>query len=655
MAGRFSVAGVFSLKDGWTRPLDRMASATQRFTRRASLGLRRVDRSFGRAHQTIKRTAGIVGAATLAAGLAMGTLGKAGADFEQAITDVGAVGLKTRAEIKPLEDLALRLGATTKFTATESANAMEIMAKAGFDSAGIIAGVPGVLSAAAASGLEIAEVADHVSKALKGFGKETKEAGDVADVLALASSRTNSTIGSLGESLRNVASTARELKVPFEDTVAAVALLQDVGLDASVAGSAMNTMLTKLADPPAAVAKQMKKLKLSFKKDNGDMKSFAGVIDTISQAAASAGGNFDKVAFLADLVGLRGQKAASNLATLFEKGKLQELTKELENAKGSAKKMAELRMDTLKGDLTLLESAVDGVKVALFQTEGGPLRGVVKETTKWIGANKELMLSKVGEFLADLKAHQGEIWMWLKRIGKGLVVFYTLAAAVKVARVALAAFQLVMKGVEAVVWLYGKRAAVANTATKAWTLTTRGAAAAQLMLGAATKATNSGLSGMHGAIKAKGIRGALNGITSKLGKAGLLGAALAVGVGLGTWLDHEFGISDMFGKWLSDLDWLNEGVAKLGRFLGSETLVAIGEGNQRGAQARREEEARARAREQRQVISTSSRLTAHSVSETIREERSNSEVTIRDESGKAEVTRQPNTGPKLNLQPSGNF
>src|SRR5690606_28675336 len=108
-----------------------------------------------------------------------------------------------------------RLGATTKFTATEAAEAMEIMARAGFKNEEILAGVGGVLDAAAASGLEMAEVSNHVSNVLKGMGLEASQATRVADVLALASARTKSSIGSLGESMKNVASTARQFNIPL--------------------------------------------------------------------------------------------------------------------------------------------------------------------------------------------------------------------------------------------------------------------------------------------------------------------------------------------------------------------------------------------------------------------------------------------------------
>lgn len=402
MAGRFSVEAVFKAVDRVTTPVTRMQNRIGKMTRSAERGFRKLDRSMGRFLKKLKR-----GAQTLVISLALvtaaaGNVLGAGADFEQAITNVGAVSLKSRDQIAALEKQALQLGKTTKFTATQAAGAMEIMAKAGFNSQQILKATPAVLSAAAASGLEIAEVADHVSNSLKGMGLEVSEAANVADVLALASARTNSSIGSLGESIRNVASTARQLNVPFSDLVASVALLQDVGLDASVAGSAFNTMLTKMAAPTAGMVKKMKKLGISFKNANGDMLALPDVLQQLSIASKKVGGNFDQVAFLAELVGLRGQKAAANLSKLFETGRLKELTEELRNATGAADKMAKLRMNTVRGSMLLLGSAVDAVKVKIFALNEGPLKDTIDSLTAWVSANEELIASKVGEFVGDV-------------------------------------------------------------------------------------------------------------------------------------------------------------------------------------------------------------------------------------------------------------
>jgi len=380
---------------------------------------------------------------------------------------VAAVSLETRDQIADLEIKAKELGATTKFTATQAANAMEIMKMAGFSNADVLAGVGPILDAAAASGLEIAEVAGHVSNALKGMGLETSEAGRVADVLAVASARTNSSIGSLGESLSNVASTAKQFKIPLEEVVAGVALLQDVGLDASVAGSALNTMLTQMAKPTDEVAAKMKEFGVTFKDAKGNMLPFEQVLANVSKAAKKSGGNMDQVAFIADLVGLRGQKAAANLKDLFDTGRVQELTKELQNAEGAAKKMAAIRMDNTIGDLEMLDSAIDGVKLALFETQSGPLRGILKSMTKWVETNKDLIVFEFQVWLRRITDNLPEIVTWLKRIGVAAVAFYTLWAAVKVAEVGIAAYEIATKLATVVTWAWKGATVAVKVAVKA--------------------------------------------------------------------------------------------------------------------------------------------------------------------------------------------
>ena len=484
---RFSVKTVFSGVDQISGTMAKITASVNSATNRIGKGLSSISSKMNTVHAGIKGTATAIAGIGIAGGFAAVQLGKAGAEYEQAITAVGAVGLQTLDQIADLDAKAKELGATTKFTATEAANAMEVMARAGFKNSEILSGVDGVLSAAAASGLEIAEVANHVSNALKGMGLEASEAGRVSDVLALASSRTNSSIGSLGDSLSNVASTAREFGIPLEDVTAGVALLQDVGLDASVAGSALNTMLTQLAKPTDALKAKMKDMGVEFQDANHNMLPFEDVMANLSKASKQAGGNMDQVAFFADLVGLRGQKAAANLKTLFDSGKFSDLAKELKNAEGSAKKMAELRMNNTIGDLTLFESAVDGVKVALFETEKGPLRNIIQSMTKWVTANQTLIVSKFQHFMLGVRdvlkvvADNFEtIVTWGQRLAIGLGVFYTMKTAVAAAQVALAAFELTMGAVTVAQRLLSASTSVDTAARVASTLAVSTNTAAQV-------------------------------------------------------------------------------------------------------------------------------------------------------------------------------
>lgn len=477
MAGRYSVDTIFRAIDKMSGPVDRMERRVRSFTDESNRRFRTMAAPADAILGTLRSIGMAAAAAAVPVGLLASNIVQVGADYEQAITNVGAVMLKSRNEIGELDAEAKRLGATTKFTATQAAQGMELMARAGFTTQDILSGIGGVLSAAAASGLELAEVSDHVSNVLKGMGLATSEATRVADVLALASSRTNSSIGSLGESMRNVASTARELGIPLEDVVASVALLQDVGLDASVAGSAVNTMLTKIAAPTDSLKAKMRQLGVQFADANGNALPFSEILANLAKGGNKAGGNMDKVAFFAELVGLRGQKAASNLAALFDTvdektglNKVEALTQELQSATGAADKMAKIRMDTFQGDVLLLESAVDAVKTKLFEAQGAPLRGVVSGMTKWVEQNSKLIQSRVAEYIKAIVDNLPEIMTWASRIGKVILVLTAWSAAMEVA----AFMNLVLAGtvttVGTVIKVYKGIVAAITYLQGAWTI-----------------------------------------------------------------------------------------------------------------------------------------------------------------------------------------
>lgn len=401
-ARKFTVAAVFKAVDRMTAPVTRMQNRVARFGRGAGKSIQKLDKSMMRFASTLQRAAlavGVVG--TLATG-AVGNILKVGAGYEQAIANVGAVALMTRDQVKMLDDQAIHLGATTKFTAAEAAGAMEILMRAGFGVEGTFAAVPGVLSAAAASNLEIAETADIVSNALKGMGLEYDQANRVADVLALASARTNSTMGTLGEALALAGATTSRFGISIEDVVTSLALMQDVGLSASISGTALNTALTKMTKPSEQMARTMRALGISFQDAEGNMKPFPVILAELTKMSQSASGNMGAVALFAELVGLRGQKAADTLSRMHERGRWEWLNKQLYEAGGSAKKMADLRMDTLTGDMILLGSAVDSVKIKISEMNSGGLRDLVQGARDWVLANEELVATKVGEFLGDM-------------------------------------------------------------------------------------------------------------------------------------------------------------------------------------------------------------------------------------------------------------
>ena len=441
---RFSVETIFRAVDLMTRPVVRMQAQVGHFARTMERSVRSTNAVTSAFSRTLQNAAKNLALVAVAAGIAAAPVLAVGANFEQAITDVGAVGLQTRAEIAPLEKLALELGATTKFSATEAAQAMEILSRAGFTVNETLAATPGVLSAAAASGLDMAEVALHVGHVLRGFALDASQAGRVADVLALAEARTNSTMADLGEGLSKVAATSRLLKVPFEEATAAVAMMVDAGLDASVAGSSVNVMLNNMATPTAAMSRKMRKFGISFKDAKGNMLPFTKVLEQISIASKKAGGNFDQVAFFAQLVGMHGQKAALMLSHLYDTGKLKELTDELYNALGVSQKMANLKMDTVLGSWKKVRNAVDNVIITLFGMNSGPLKDLLDGWAKWINANQDLIASGIQEYIEWVIDNFDRIVNVLGKVGKAMLVWVAFASILQTFVAVMTAVNLVM-------------------------------------------------------------------------------------------------------------------------------------------------------------------------------------------------------------------
>lgn len=451
MAGRFSIEAIFKAVDRLTRPVAQMASRVSKFAGMAGGAVKQLTPMADKFGGTFAGAATAVGAGAIAAGVGLAALAKPGADFEEAMAAVGAVSLMTRDQVADLEKKALELGSTTRFSATEVAQGMELMGRAGFTNAEVMSSIGGVLSAAAAEGAGLAETTSIVSNTLKGMGLATVDAVTgvnnvtrVADVLALASARTNSSITSLGESMKNIAPVARQFNIPLEQAVASVALLQDVGIDASEAGTATATMLTKLAQPADEVAAKMRQLGIAFKDAKGNALTLPQILGNFDKAAKKSGGSMEVISFFADLVGLRGQKAALNLKEAFASGKFGDLIKELELAAGTSERMAKLRLDSLKGDFTLLHSAVDGLLVSLFSMESGPLRGVVQGFTAWVTANKGLIQQKVADTVKAIADNLPTIVFWLKTIGTVVAVLGTFALGVKAASLAMGAFNAVV-------------------------------------------------------------------------------------------------------------------------------------------------------------------------------------------------------------------
>ncbi len=322
--------------------------------------------------------AGIVGGIKQIGEAYIGTVQAAG-EFGAAMSNAEALSGATSQQMALLTAQAKELGATTKFTANESGEAMGYMGMAGWNAQQMLAGMPGVLDLAAASGEDLAGVADIVTDSLTGFKLTAADTGEFVDVLAAASSKSNTNVSMLGESFKYVAPLAGTLGYSAQDTAVALGLMANSGIKAGQAGTTLRTALTNLVSPTEAQAAEMERLGLSLTDSNGQMLpmldmvgnlrgAFSGMSEAQQSAAAST---------------IFGKEAMSGMLAIINASEAdyQSLTQSIYNSAGAAQRMAEIKLDNLAGDLTLMQSAADGLGLTIGEVFMPQIRGLVQAGT----------------------------------------------------------------------------------------------------------------------------------------------------------------------------------------------------------------------------------------------------------------------------------
>lgn len=203
---------------------------------------------------------------------------KTTADFDKSMSQVKAVSGATGEDFDALRNKAREMGATTKFSASDAADAMNYMAMAGWKTDDMLSGISGVMNLAAASGEDLATTSDIVTDALTAFGKSANDSGRLSDIMAAASSNANTNVSMLGESFKYVAPLAGAMKYSMEDTSVALGLMANAGVKASQGGTSLRTVLTNMLDPTDEVSKAMGDLGISLQNEDGSMKSLKEVM-----------------------------------------------------------------------------------------------------------------------------------------------------------------------------------------------------------------------------------------------------------------------------------------------------------------------------------------------------------------------------------------
>lgn len=357
--------------------------------RGAETGTKRVDKALGRTEDRAnKLRATLVRAFAFLGGVmvvrqGIGLL----ADYGQAMSTVQAITRTTGDQFAQLSEEAQRLGITTRFSATQAAEGMIFLARAGFEVDEVMASIGDTLNLAQAGALGLGQAADIASNVLQGFRLDVSQATRMVDVLAFTANNANTTVGQLGDGMKFVAPIASGLGISLEETAASMAALSDAGLQAGMAGTGLRRVLSELESPSARTRELLKKLGVAAE----DVRpSVVGITQALDVLAASG----ITTAMALEMMGQRGGPAFEVLVSSIPK--IKEMTKKLGFAGGEAARVAKIMDQNLKGALLGLKSAYEGL--ILRFGEAGPTAALVKMVKGLTGALR--LAARNAEYLA---------------------------------------------------------------------------------------------------------------------------------------------------------------------------------------------------------------------------------------------------------------
>lgn len=468
-------------------------------------------------------------------------------DFEAEMKRVQAISGASQGDFESLTAKAKEMGATTQFSATESAQALEYMAMAGWKTDEMLSGISGIMSLAAASGEDLGSVSDIVTDALTAFGLKASDSAHFADVLAQAASNSNTNVGMMGYTFKYVAPIAGALKYSVEDVGVSIGLMANAGIKAEQAGTSLRAIMTRLVAPPKKAAKAMAALELSVKNADGSMKPWN---ETMLELRAKFAGLTDaeKTQMAASIA---GQEAMSGFLAMVNASDadFEKLTAAIGNADGAADHMAKTVNDNLKGDLKALSSTWEAFQLEFMEGKGSEgLRSFVQGVRDDVAKFKTYVsdgfdISDVGKIAMDVVVQLKDKFLELDGVGSILAGGALAAALYKITSLSKKAYDGV-KGFftssgGGKTGLPGGASAVSTMTVHAGTVIIHAASVANAGAGGGVNlskggkgAAGAGVSGTAGAAGKVGRAGKLLKSGGKFLKGGGWLAALGAGIGI---------------------------------------------------------------------------------------------------------------------------
>ncbi len=350
---------------------------------------------------------------------------QAGATFESSMSQVAAVSGANAEQLDQLTKKAQEMGAKTKFSASESAEAFNYMAMAGWKTDEMLNGIEGIMNLAAASGSDLATTSDIVTDALTAMGYSAGDAGKLADVMAAASSNANTNVEMMGKTFQYAAPIVGALGMNMEDTAVAIGMMANAGIKADKAGTALRSILTRLSAPPKECATEMDKLGLSLTDSSGKMKS----LDTVMRDLRKAFSNLSETEQTAAAKHLAGAEAMSGLLAIVNGSETDflKLTDAIDKSSGSAQKMADTMNDNVNGQLTLLKSQIEGIMIKLFDKASDSMRKGINSVSE---ALDDVNWDKVGEAVGVFAEKAANLFSYILTNGSSIISILTTIASV---------------------------------------------------------------------------------------------------------------------------------------------------------------------------------------------------------------------------------
>ena len=377
--------------------------------------------------------AGLVAALKEIGDAYMECVGIAG-DFEEAMSTVEALSGASAQEMAALSAEAKELGASTKFTAKEAADAMGYMGMAGWSAADMLQGMDGVLQLAAASGEDLARVSDIVTDNLTAFGLTAADTAHFSDVLAAAATNANTNVSIMGETFKMSAPLAGALGYSIEDVSVAIGLMANSGIKGSLAGTSLKNVFNGLLEGVTLTSAAFGEYDFTAVKADGTMKDFGSTIEELR-------GYFDqmteaeKMSNAEAIAGLRGYAGLLAILNATEED-YASLTNELNNCAGAAERMANIKLDNMNGQLTIAKSAWDGLKISIGEQFTPAMQRLYEVAAQVFGAINEFIKKNPGIVKAIASIVAG--------LAAATATILGVAAAVKAAQLAQAAWNVVM-------------------------------------------------------------------------------------------------------------------------------------------------------------------------------------------------------------------